>query len=42
MEYEFKGDHKGACENCGDEATLNEDNVCKECYDIFMNEDEDF
>lgn len=42
-EYKFKDDHKGECEGCGYEATLNEDNVCEDCYVIFMNnEDEDF
>ncbi|MGD6816328.1 hypothetical protein ACQCVE_04525 [Metabacillus sp. 113a] len=41
-EYEFKDDHKGECEACGGEANLNEDNVCEDCYIIFMNEDEDF
>ncbi|MGO4888029.1 hypothetical protein ACJ2A9_09750 [Anaerobacillus sp. MEB173] len=41
-EYEFKDDHIGECEVCGDEATLNEDNVCEDCYITFMNEEEDF
>jgi hypothetical protein len=41
-EYKFEGDHEGDCEGCGDESTLNDNNVCEECYTIFMNEDEDF
>lgn len=41
-EYEFKDDHNGECEACGNETILNEDNICEDCHVIFMNEDEDF
>ena len=41
-EYDFKENHKGECESCGAEATLSEDNVCKNCHVTFMDEDEDF
>jgi len=34
--YEFKEDHKGECVACVGEATLNEDNVCEDCYIIFI------